>query len=149
MVNVFTEVVIAPDFTEEALDAFAKKKSLRILKTGGLPNPTEASKIFKPLSGGLLVQDKDVGRIDKTKLQIVTRRQPSAEELDDLVFAFMVAKHVKSNAIVYAKNGATVGIGAGQMSRVDSSQVAAKKAKRSFREIRVSRVFGGRVSCRF
>ena len=129
MVNVFTEVVIAPDFTEEALDVFAKKKSLRILKTGGLPNPTEASKIFKPLSGGLLVQDKDVGRIDKTKLQIVTRRQPSAEELNDLVFAFMVAKHVKSNAIVYAKNGATVGIGAGQMSRVDSSQVAAKKAK--------------------
>ena len=129
MVNVFTEVVIAPDFTEEAFDAFAKKKSLRILKTGGLPNPTEASKIFKPLSGGLLVQDKDVGRIDKTKLEIVTRRQPSDEELDDLVFAFMVAKHVKSNAIVYAKNGATVGIGAGQMSRVDSSQVAAKKAK--------------------
>ena len=92
-------------------------------------NPTEASKTFKPLSGGLLVQDRDVGRIDKTKLQIVTRRQPSTEELDDLVFAFMVAKHVKSNAIVYAKNGATVGIGAGQMSRVDSSQVAAKKAK--------------------
>ena len=77
----------------------------------------------------MLVQDRDVGRIDKTKLQIVTRRQPSTEELDDLVFAFMVAKHVKSNAIVYAKNGATVGIGAGQMSRVDSSQVAAKKAK--------------------
>ena len=129
MVNVFTEVIIAPDFTEEALGVFAEKKSLRIFKTGGLPNPTEASKIFKPLSSGLLVQDRDVGRIDKTKLQIVTRRQPSTEELDDLVFAFMVAKHVKSNAIVYAKNGATVGIGAGQMSRVDSSQVAAKKAK--------------------
>ena len=77
----------------------------------------------------MLVQDRDVGRIDKTKLQIVTRRQPSSEELDDLIFAFMVAKHVKSNAIVYAKEGATVGIGAGQMSRVDSSEVAAKKAK--------------------
>ena len=99
MVNVFTEVIIAPDFTEEALGVFAKKKSLRIFKTGGLPNPTEASKIFKPLSGGLLVQDRDVGRIDKTKLQIVTRRQPTTKELDDLVFAFMVAKHVKSNAI--------------------------------------------------
>ena len=129
MVNIFLEVVIAPDFTEAALSVFAQKKSLRILKTGGMPDPTEASKIFKPLSGGLLVQDRDVGRIDKTKLQIVTRRQPSSEELDDLIFAFMVAKHVKSNAIVYAKEGATVGIGAGQMSRVDSSEVAAKKAK--------------------
>ena len=129
MVNIFLEVVIAPDFTDAALSVFAQKKSLRILKTGGMPDPTEASKIFKPLSGGLLVQDRDVGRIDKTKLQIVTRRQPSFEELDDLIFAFMVAKHVKSNAIVYAKEGATVGIGAGQMSRVDSSEVAAKKAK--------------------
>ena len=129
MVKVFTEVIIAPDFSAEALDVFSQKKSLRILKTGGTPDASERSMIFKPLSGGLLVQDRDFGQISRPNLKVVTKRQPSPQELEDLTFAFVVAKHVKSNAIVYAKNGATVGVGAGQMSRVDSSRIAAKKAK--------------------
>jgi phosphoribosylaminoimidazolecarboxamide formyltransferase/IMP cyclohydrolase len=129
MVNVFTEVIIAPDFSAEALEVFSQKKSLRILKTGGNPEPSERSMIFKPLSGGILVQDRDFGQISKSNLKVVTKRQPTLQELEDLTFAFLVAKHVKSNAIVYVKNGATVGVGAGQMSRVDSSRIAAKKAK--------------------
>ncbi len=129
IVEIFTEVVIAPDATDEAKAVFAAKKNLRLLTTGGLPSPTAASLTYRQVSGGILVQDKDVGRIEEEKLRAVTRRHPSAMEMADMVFAWSVAKHVKSNAIVYVKNGATVGIGAGQMSRVDSSRIAARKAQ--------------------
>jgi phosphoribosylaminoimidazolecarboxamide formyltransferase/IMP cyclohydrolase len=127
--EIFTEVVIAPDATEDAKAIFAAKKNLRLLTTGGLPSPTEPALTYRQVAGGLLVQDKDVGRIEEEKLRAVTRRHPSAAEMADMVFAWSVAKHVRSNAIVYAKNGATVGIGAGQMSRVDSSRIAARKAE--------------------
>jgi phosphoribosylaminoimidazolecarboxamide formyltransferase/IMP cyclohydrolase len=106
--------VIAPDATEDAKAVFAAKKNLRLLTTGGLPDP-HGARAHLPAGGGrLLVQDKDVGRIEEEKLRAVTRRHPSAAEMADMVFAWSVAKHVKSNAIVYAKNGATVGIGAGR-----------------------------------
>jgi len=128
IVEIFTEVVIAPDATEEAKAVFAAKKNLRLLTTAGLPSPTAPALTYRQVSGGILVQDKDVGRIEEEKLRAVTRRHPSRHEMADMVFAWSVAKHVKSNAIVYVKDGATVGIGAGQMSRVDSSRIAARKA---------------------
>ncbi|OYW43492.1 MAG: bifunctional phosphoribosylaminoimidazolecarboxamide formyltransferase/IMP cyclohydrolase [Rhodobacterales bacterium 12-64-8] len=115
--EIFTEVVIAPGANDEALAVFAKKKNLRLLITDGLP------------AGGLLVQDRDVGRIMEADLKIVTRRRPSPQEIADMLFAFRVCKHTKSNAIIYAKDGATVGIGAGQMSRVDSARIARRKAE--------------------
>ena len=126
--KVFTEVVIAPDATPEAQAIFAAKKNLRLLVTGGLSDPRAAALTVKSIAGGLLVQSRDNGTIDDLELKVVTKRAPSAVELADLKFAFKVAKHVKSNAIVYAKGGATVGIGAGQMSRVDSARIAAWKA---------------------
>ncbi|MFM9848412.1 MAG: bifunctional phosphoribosylaminoimidazolecarboxamide formyltransferase/IMP cyclohydrolase [Hyphomicrobiaceae bacterium] len=126
--KIFTEVVIAPDATDEAKAIFAKKKNLRLLTTGGLPDPRAAGLTVRSLSGGLLVQTRDNGSIDDLHLKVVTKRQPSAQEFADLIFAFRVAKHVKSNAIVYAKQGATVGIGAGQMSRIDSARIAAWKS---------------------
>ena len=107
---------------------FAEKKNLRLLTTGDLADPRAIGTVVKSLAGGLLVQSRDNASIDDMELKIVTKRQPSEQELADLKFAFRVAKHVKSNAIVYAKDGATVGIGAGQMSRVDSSRIAAQKA---------------------
>src|SRR6056297_1453736 len=127
--EIFTEVVIAPDATEGAKAVFAKKKNLRLLTTAGIPLPTAPALTYRQVSGGMLVQDKDVGRIEEEKLRAVTRRHPSAREMADMIFAWTVAKHVKSNAIVYARDGATVGIGAGQMSRVDSSRIAARKAQ--------------------
>jgi len=126
--KIFTEVVIAPEASEEAKAIFAAKKNLRLLTTGGLPDPRTAAIAFKSLAGGLLVQSRDNGVIAAADLKVVTKRAPNAQELADLLFAFKVAKHVKSNAIVYVKDGATVGIGAGQMSRVDSSRIAALKA---------------------
>lgn len=129
IVEVFTEVVIAPEASDEAREVFAAKKNLRLLTTGGLPDVSAAGRTFRPVAGGFLVQDRDNGRILKESLKVVTKRQPSAEELADMIFAWRVAKHVKSNAIVYVKDGATVGIGAGQMSRVDSSRIAARKAQ--------------------
>lgn len=129
IVQIFTEVVIAPDATDEAKAVFAAKKNLRLLTTGGLADVTTAAKSFRQVAGGLLVQDRDNGRITLADLRIVTKRQPSEAELADMLFAWRVAKHVKSNAIVYAKNRATIGIGAGQMSRVDSSRIAARKAE--------------------
>jgi phosphoribosylaminoimidazolecarboxamide formyltransferase/IMP cyclohydrolase len=126
--KIFTEVVIAPDATDEAKAIFAKKKNLRLLTTGGLPDPRAAGLTVRSLSGGLLVQSRDNGSIDDLDLKVVTKRQPTSQELADLKFAFRVAKHVKSNAIVYAKQGATVGIGAGQMSRIDSARIAAWKS---------------------
>ena len=127
--EIFTEVVIAPAVTGDAARLFAAKKNLRLLTTGGLPDPAAPSLAWRQVAGGLLVQDRDAGRLDRSALRIVTRRAPTEAELSDLVFAWTVAKHVKSNAIVYARGGATVGIGAGQMSRVDASRIAARKAE--------------------
>ena len=128
IVEIFTEVIIAPDADEEAIALIAAKKNLRLLLTGGLPDPRAGGLALRTVSGGFLVQARDNAVVDDMELKVVTKRQPSEAELADLRFAFRVAKHVKSNAIVYAKDGATVGIGAGQMSRVDSSRIAAWKA---------------------
>jgi phosphoribosylaminoimidazolecarboxamide formyltransferase / IMP cyclohydrolase len=125
---IFTEVVIAPDASPEAKAIFAKKKNLRLLTTGGLPDPRAPGLTFRSLAGGFLVQSRDNAVVEDLQLKVVSKRQPTPQELADLAFAFKVAKHVKSNAIVYAKHGATVGIGAGQMSRVDSARIAALKA---------------------
>ena len=127
--SIFTEVVIAPGADAGARAVFAKKKNLRLLTTDGLSNPDLAKLAVRQVSGGYLVQDKDVGRITADDLKVVTKRQPSDQELSDLLFAWTVAKHVKSNAIIYVKDGATVGVGAGQMSRVDSTRIAARKAQ--------------------
>jgi len=126
--KVFTEVVIAPDASDEAKAIFAGKKNLRLLLTGGLADSRAAGLFVKSVAGGFLVQSRDASNADDLELRVVTKRAPSAAELADLKFAFKVAKHVKSNAIVYAKGGATVGVGAGQMSRVDSARIAAWKA---------------------
>ncbi len=129
IVKLFTEVVIAPAADAAARDAFAAKKNLRLLITGAMPDPAAPGLTLRSVAGGYLAQTRDAGRIAEADLRVVTKRAPSAAELADLLFAFRVAKHVKSNAIVYAKDGATVGIGAGQMSRVDSSRIAAWKAR--------------------
>jgi phosphoribosylaminoimidazolecarboxamide formyltransferase / IMP cyclohydrolase len=128
IVKIFTEVVIAPDADEDAIAIFAKKKNLRLLLAGGLPDPVQAGVTFRTLAGGFLVQNRDIGRIGSGDLKIVTQRAPSPMELTDMLFAFRVAKHVKSNAIVYAKDGVTAGIGAGQMNRRDSARIAAVRA---------------------
>ena len=117
IVKIFTEVIIAPEADEEAIALVAAKKNLRLLITGGLPDPRGGGLAFKSIAGGFLVQGRDNAVVDDMELKIVTKRQPSEAELRDSKFAFRVAKYVKSNAIVYAKDGATVGIGAGQMSR--------------------------------
>ena len=127
--SLFAEVIIAPSVSNEAQALLASKKNLRLLTTGGLADPTSAGVTVRTVAGGLLMQSRDNGVVDALELKTVTKRQPSAKELDDLRFAFRVAKHVKSNAIVYARDGATVGVGAGQMSRVDSSRIAARKAE--------------------
>ncbi|MFV0292113.1 MAG: bifunctional phosphoribosylaminoimidazolecarboxamide formyltransferase/IMP cyclohydrolase [Paracoccus sp. (in: a-proteobacteria)] len=127
--EIFTEVVIAPDATEDARAVFAERKNLRLLTTGGLPDPASAGTAFRQVAGGFLVQSRDNGRIALPDLKAVTKRQPTQAELADLLFAWQVAKHVKSNAIVYARDLATVGIGAGQMSRVDSTRIGQRKAQ--------------------
>lgn len=127
--SIFTEVVIAPGANAAAIDVFKKKKNLRLLLTDGLPDPAAPGSFVKSVAGGLLVQDRDAGRIGKSDLKIVTKLAPTDAQLDDLLFAWRVAKHVKSNTIVYAKDRATVGIGAGQMSRIDSARIAARKAE--------------------
>lgn len=127
--KIFTEVVIAPGATDEAKAIFATKKNLRLLTTDGLPDPAAPGLAFKQVSGGLLVQDRDSQPLEASALKVVTKRAPSAAEMEDMMFAWKVAKHVKSNAIVYVKGGATVGVGAGQMSRVDSTRIAARKAE--------------------
>ena len=126
--KLFVEVIVAPEATAGAQAIIAAKKNLRLLVTGGVPDPAAPGLSVRTLAGGYLVQDRDAGRVARADLRVVTRRAPDARELDDLLFAFAVAKHVKSNAIVYARDGATVGIGAGQMSRIDSSRIAAWKA---------------------
>ncbi|WP_299630336.1 bifunctional phosphoribosylaminoimidazolecarboxamide formyltransferase/IMP cyclohydrolase [uncultured Roseobacter sp.] len=127
--GIFTEVVIAPGADAGAMDIFSQKKNLRLLTTDGLADPATAALAVRQVSGGYLVQDKDVGRVAMDDLKVVTKRQPSDQEMVDLLFAWTVAKHVKSNAIIYVKDGATVGVGAGQMSRVDSTRIAARKAQ--------------------
>lgn len=127
--DIFTEVVIAPGADDEAQAVFAAKKNLRLLLTDGLPDPLAAGEVFRSVAGGFLVQSRDRSRVAASDLKIVTRRQPTPQEIEDMLFAFTVAKHVKSNAIVYAKDGQTAGIGAGQMNRRDSARIAAIRAR--------------------
>jgi phosphoribosylaminoimidazolecarboxamide formyltransferase/IMP cyclohydrolase len=127
--QIFTEVVVAPDADEGARAVFAKKKNLRLLLTGALPDPRRAGQTVAVIAGGLLVQDRDNGHVGRDQLTCVTKRQPTEQEIADCLFAWTVARHVKSNAIVYAKDGATAGIGAGQMNRRDSARIAAAKAR--------------------
>ncbi|HZV57827.1 MAG TPA: bifunctional phosphoribosylaminoimidazolecarboxamide formyltransferase/IMP cyclohydrolase [Sphingobium sp.] len=127
--DIFTEVVAAPGADEAARAVFARKKNLRLLILGELPDPARNGLDFKSIAGGVLVQSRDNGRIAREALQVVTKRAPTEQELEDCLFAWTIAKHVKSNAIVYAKNGATAGIGAGQMNRRDSARIAAAKAQ--------------------
>ena len=129
IIQLFTEVIIAPDVTEEAKAIVARKPNLRLLSAGGLPDPRAAGITAKTVSGGLLVQSRDNGMVEDLDLKVVTKRAPTAQELEDMKFAFKIAKHVKSNAVIYAKDGQTAGIGAGQMSRVDSARIAAQKAE--------------------
>ena len=141
--SIFTEVVIAPGADDAAIEVFKKKKNLRLLLTDGLPEPSAPGRLVKSVAGGLLVQDRDFGRLSKEDLKVVTKRAPTDAQLEDLLFAWRVAKHVKSNTIVYAKDLATVGIGAGQMSRVHSARIAARKAedakeKEGFDELRTA-----------
>ncbi|CUH86784.1 Bifunctional purine biosynthesis protein PurH [Phaeobacter sp. CECT 5382] len=135
IVEIFTEVVIAPGASDEAKAIFAAKKNLRLLLTDGLPDTRAAITAYKQVGGGLLVQDKDVGYVGMDDLKVVTKVAPTDEQMQDLLFAWKVAKHVKSNAIVYVKGSATVGVGAGQMSRLDSANVAASKAQRMADEL--------------
>ena len=127
--QIFTEVVVAPDADEDAKAVFAKKKNLRLLLTGELPDPARPGQTLAVITGGILVQDRDNGMVTREQLKCVTKRQPTEQEVRDCLFAWTVAKHVKSNAIVYAKDEVTVGIGAGQMNRRDSARIAAIRAK--------------------
>ena len=128
IVKIFTEVVIAPDADEDALAVFKRRRDLRLLLTGALPDPAAQGRTFRSVAGGFLVQGRDTARITAADLTIVTKRMPTAAEVADMLFAFTVAKHVKSNAIVFAKNGQTAGVGAGQMNRKDSARIAALRA---------------------
>lgn len=126
--KVFTEVVIAPTADEDALAILAKKKNLRVLLSGGLPDVRARGQTVRNVAGGFLVQERDNGHLSVAEMRVVSKRTPTQKEMQDLLFAWRVAKHVKSNAIIYAKDGATAGIGAGQMSRIDSARIAAQKA---------------------
>ncbi len=126
--EIFTEVVIAPGASDAARETFARKKNLRLLLTDGLPDAHAPGTSIRQVAGGFLIQDSDTGLVQSADLSVVTERAPTEAELADMLFAWKVAKHVKSNAIVYAKGAATVGIGAGQMSRVDSTRIAARKS---------------------
>ncbi|MBC6442279.1 MAG: bifunctional phosphoribosylaminoimidazolecarboxamide formyltransferase/IMP cyclohydrolase [Rhodobacteraceae bacterium] len=128
--EIFTEVVVAPAATNEARLAFAAKKNLRLLTIGTLPDPAAPGKVWKQVAGGYLVQDRDAGQASPADWKTVTKRAPTVREMADMHVAWSIAKHVKSNAVVYVRDGATVGIGAGQMSRVDSAKIAAVKAER-------------------
>ncbi len=129
VVELFTEVVIAPEADAEAVELFAQKPNLRLLTTGGLPDPAAPGRMLRTIAGGILAQDRDARLVTAEELRVVTKRAPSPGQVADLLLAWTVAKHVKSNAIVYAKDGATVGVGAGQMSRVDATRIAARKAE--------------------
>jgi phosphoribosylaminoimidazolecarboxamide formyltransferase / IMP cyclohydrolase len=136
--EIFTEVIIAPDATDDAIAVVAKRRNLRLLLTGGLPDPRAIGLTAKTVAGGFLVQSRDNAVIDDMTLKVATKRAPTEAEMRDLMFAFRVAKHVKSNTIIYAKDLATVGIGAGQMSRVDSARIAARKAEDAARELKLA-----------
>ena len=136
--EILTEVIIAPDATEEAIAIIAKRRNLRLLLAGSLPDPRATGLTAKTVAGGLLVQSRDNAVVDDITLKTVTKRAPTEAELRDLKFAFRVAKHVKSNTIIYAKDLATVGIGAGQMSRVDSARIAARKAQDAADELKLA-----------
>jgi phosphoribosylaminoimidazolecarboxamide formyltransferase / IMP cyclohydrolase len=138
IIEIFTEVIIAPDATEEAIAIVATRRNLRLLLAGGLPDPRSAGLTAKTVAGGLLVQSRDNAVVDDMTLKVATKRAPTEAEMRDLKFAFRVAKHVKSNTIVYAKDLATVGIGAGQMSRVDSARIAARKAQDAASEAKLA-----------
>jgi phosphoribosylaminoimidazolecarboxamide formyltransferase / IMP cyclohydrolase len=127
--DIFTEVVVAPDADEDARAVFARKKNLRLLLTGGLPDPARGGQGVTVIAGGILVQDRDNGMVTRDQLKCVTKRKPAEQEIADCLFAWTVAKHVKSNAIVYARDGVTAGIGAGQMNRRDSARIAAIRAR--------------------
>jgi phosphoribosylaminoimidazolecarboxamide formyltransferase/IMP cyclohydrolase len=128
ILKVFTEVVIAPDADDDAVALFAAKKNVRLLVTGGLPDPVAPGVTFKSVAGGFLVQSRDDARLTAADLKVVTKRAPTDAEVRDMLFAFTIAKHVKSNAIVYAREGQTLGVGAGQMNRKDSARIAALRA---------------------
>ncbi|MGH6799612.1 MAG: bifunctional phosphoribosylaminoimidazolecarboxamide formyltransferase/IMP cyclohydrolase [Roseiarcus sp.] len=128
IVEIFTEVIVAPEADDEALAIVAAKRNLRLMLAGSLPDPRAPTLSVRTVAGGLLVQDRDNGVLDGEALKVVTKRAPTSSEMADLRFAWRVAKHVKSNAVVYARDGATVGVGAGQMSRVDAARLAARKA---------------------
>jgi phosphoribosylaminoimidazolecarboxamide formyltransferase/IMP cyclohydrolase len=132
--EIFTEVIIAPDASAEAIEVVAARRNLRLLIAGGLPDPRAPGELIKSVAGGFLLQSRDNAVVDEMQLKVVTARVPSEQELADLRFAWRVAKHVKSNTIVYARDRATVGVGAGQMSRVDSARIAARKAEDAARE---------------
>ena len=129
LAKIFLEVVIAPDASQDALEVMATRKNVRVLLTGAMPDPDAAGMTIRTVAGGYLVQSRDNGRVTANQLKVVTRQAPTPQQIDDLLLAFRLCKHVKSNAIIYVKDGATVGIGAGQMSRVDSSRMAAWKAE--------------------
>ena len=136
--EIFTEVIIAPEADDDAIKIVAAKKNLRLLLAGGLPDPRAKGLTVKSVAGGLLVQSRDNAMVDDMQLKTVTKRAPSDKELADLRFAFRVAKHVKSNTIVYAKDRATVGIGAGQMSRVDAARIAVRKAEDAAKDAKLT-----------
>jgi phosphoribosylaminoimidazolecarboxamide formyltransferase/IMP cyclohydrolase len=127
--KIFTEVIIAPDANEDARRILSAKKNVRLLAAGGLPDPLAPTLTYRTVAGGFLVQTRDNGRVTRDMLKVVTKRQPTEQEFIDMLLAFTIGKHVKSNAIVYVKDGSTAGIGAGQMSRVDSARIAALKAR--------------------
>jgi phosphoribosylaminoimidazolecarboxamide formyltransferase/IMP cyclohydrolase len=128
IVRIFSEVVIAPEADDDAIEVFKRRKDVRLLVTGALPDPLAKGETFKSVAGGFLVQGRDDARLAANDLNIVTKRAPTEAEVRDMLFAFTVAKHVKSNAIVFAKDGQTGGIGAGQMNRRDSARIAAIRA---------------------
>jgi phosphoribosylaminoimidazolecarboxamide formyltransferase/IMP cyclohydrolase len=136
--EILTEVIIAPDASEEAMAIIARRKNIRLLLAGSLPDPRAPGLTYKTVAGGLLVQSRDNAVVDDMTFKVVTKRAPTDAEMRDLKFAFRVAKHVKSNTIIYAKDLATVGIGAGQMSRVDSARIAARKAQDAMIDLKLS-----------
>ena len=136
--EIFTEVIIAPDATDDAIAIVAKRRNLRLLLTGALPDPRAIGLTAKTVAGGLLVQSRDNAVVEDMTLKVATKRAPTEAEMRDLVFAFRVAKYVKSNTIIYAKDLATVGIGAGQMNRLDSARIAARKAEDAARELKLA-----------
>jgi len=127
VIEIFSEVIIAPEYRDSALDILKTKKNLRVLRAGAV-KATEGLE-YKQISGGMLVQTRDTHQMKREDLKVVTKRAPTEKEIDDLMFAWTVCKHTKSNAIVYARDKQTVGVGAGQMSRVDSVKIGAMRAQ--------------------